>query len=54
MLLSERELGISDEHDGIIEVKGKYKPRPGAIEDIKRSKQWASEKVKESKPHVEY
>ena len=25
MLLSERELGISDEHDGIIEVKGKYK-----------------------------
>ena len=25
MLLSERELGISDEHDGIIEVQGKYK-----------------------------
>ena len=25
MLLSERELGISNEHDGIIELKGKYK-----------------------------
>ena len=25
MLLSERELGISDEHDGIIELKGNYK-----------------------------
>ena len=25
MLLSERELGISDEHDGIIELKGQYK-----------------------------
>jgi len=25
MLLSERELGISDEHDGIIELEGKYK-----------------------------
>ena len=25
MLVSEREMGISDEHDGIIEVKDKYK-----------------------------
>ena len=49
---------VADSIDGtraiIKEVKGKYKPRPGAIEDIKRSKQWASEKVQEIKPHVEY
>ena len=25
MLLSERELGISDEHDGIIELEGNHK-----------------------------
>ena len=25
MLVSEREMGISDEHDGIIEVEDKYK-----------------------------
>ena len=48
---------VADSIDGtraiIKEVKGKYKPRPGAIENIKSSKQWASEKVQEIKPHVE-